>query len=253
MIRFGIILIISLAPFLINAQKLTLGLGVFSSIGLDNIETRNELLYHFSDDANSQYTLKSSETLLKSGIAPKFYLQYMFNDNLYFNYESGFMYYNKAFDVGIKNDVLDTREVANYNYSFLSNAVYLGYKFGRKRVVRPKLFGGLSALSMVSLNESSKGQGNYTLANDGIPGDIIHQQISSINNNFLNASIGFGIEYYFLNIDLIYDRSVLNIESERFQPFYEKYHGIYISVGIDLVNIIPNSSKKVTKYPSYLN
>ena len=245
MSKLILILFIFILPIQIVSQKLTTGIKTVIPINA-KLETIDELNYYYADDVNSWYKLVPEDKLItRSYISLKFFTRYMVNDNWFISHEVGYLpflkkynlYYNCTY---INNINLKTR----FDYSYFTNSIFVGYKFLRIKEIRPKLYGGISLFSLFRFKEVLSRAEEYRLVNQYPYGQVIHQQIGSIKNNFLNYTVGFGFEYYILNFDIIYDCSFKNIGSD---DFYKLYKSLYLNVGINLANILVKS-KKVVKH-----
>jgi hypothetical protein len=168
----------------------------------------------------------------------------MLNDNWLLGFEAGYSTFLKKFSIRANDDFrknfnLDT----HYDYSFVSHALYVGYKFLRTRELRPKIYTGLSYLSLLRLREVTNRSLDFYLKNIDPYGKIIHQQINELNNSFFLHTIGLGLEYYLLTLDITYDYAVSPLEQATAIPLYTHYRMLNISAGINLLAILPNIGK----------
>jgi hypothetical protein len=131
----------------------------------------------------------------------------------------------------------------HYDYSFFTNTLYAGYKFLRTRELRPKIFSGITHLSLLRLQEVTNRSIEYHLRNTDPYGKVIHQQVNGMHNSFFAHTIGVGIEYYILNIDITYDYSITTLEKTSSMPFYTQYRMLSLSAGINLLGVLPGGGK----------
>jgi hypothetical protein len=201
--------------------------------------------YFYADDRNSSYTLRPGKGMEKRFVVfPKLFAQYMLNDNWLIGYEAGYSTFLKKYAIRADNTfksnlVLDTY----YDYSFFSNALYIGYRFLRTREIRPKLFTGISHLALLRMEEVTRRAEEYHLKNIEPYGKVIHQQVNGFSNSFFAHTIGFGIEYYLLTIDITYDYAITPLEKNNSMPFYTKYHMLNLSAGLNLLGVLPGRGK----------
>jgi hypothetical protein len=245
--KYFLLFILSfLICFLAEAQKLSFGIKSVFPVSA-NLESPGRLDYYYADDINSHYTVLPEKKLqLRSLLTLKPYLQFMFNDDWFAIYELSYLDYQKTY--GIKYNTtyvemvnLDTR----FNYGFLTNCISIGYKFLRTKEIRPSLYIGANLMTLMRFKEITDKADEYRLVNNNPYGQVIYQDISSLKDNFITYTAGFGLEYYVLKIDFWYDLSPS--ETGKTSDFYGNYSSLNFSVGFNLFNILLKS-KKVIKY-----
>lgn len=239
------ILFIFIVPIQLISQKLTTGIKTIIPIN-PKLETVDELNYYFADDVNSSYKLVPEDKLkTRSYISLKIYTRYMVNDNWFISHEAGYLPYLKKYNLYYNSTYInDINLKTRFDYSFFTNSLLFGYKFLRIKEIRPKLYGGISLFTLLRFKEVLNRAEEYRLVNQYPYGQVIHQQIATIKNNFLNYTVGVGFEYYILSFDIVYDCSFNKIGGDE---LYKLYNSFYFSVGLNLVNILVKS-KKVEKY-----
>jgi hypothetical protein len=233
-----------LLPLTVDAQSLKIGLKASAPLSA-NLETVQQASYYFADDRNTAYNVRPDKGLEKRFIVfPRLFAQYMLNDNLLLGYETGYTTFLKKYTIRADSDVKNNQVMdTHYDYSFFTNTLYAGYKFLRTRELRPKLYTGITHLTLLRLKEVTNRSTEYYLNNIDPYGRVIHQQVNSLQNSIFAHTIGFGIEYYILNIDLTYDYSLTTLEKAAAMPFYRQYRMLSLSAGINLLGVLPGSSK----------
>jgi hypothetical protein len=239
-----LLLLIYFLPFSLSAQSLKIGLKASAPISA-NLSTVKELNYYYADDRNSAYTLNPDKGLEKRFVVfPRLFAQYMLNDNFLVGYEAGYSTFLKKFAIRANNNfknnlVLDTY----YDYSFFSNSLYVGYKFLRTREIHPKLFTGITHLALLRMEEVTNRSEEYHLKNIDPYGKVIHQQVNGFSNSFFAHTLGFGIEYYILTVDITYDYAISALEKNTPGSLYKNYHLFSFSAGINLLGVLPGVGK----------
>lgn len=249
--KYFIILSIFAISLVIYAQQLTFSINGILPID-PRIETINELNYYYADDINSQYKVNPEDVLrARSIISIKPGFRNMLNDNWFVNYEISYLSFLKTIKIlyntrHINNVNLDTR----FNYSYLSNTLTGGYRFLHIKEVRPKLYTGISLYSLIRFKEIGHRADENKLINLYPYGQIIHQEISAIKNNFLAYTIGFGLEYYLLNFNIEYVSSMTKLGAKN--SIYKNFNVLYFSTGLNLKTFLI-ISKKIKNYKKTLN
>jgi hypothetical protein len=109
--------------------------------------------------------------------------------------------------------------------------------------VRPKLFTGIGHLALLRMEEVTKRSEEYHLKNIDPYGKVIHQQVNGFSNSFFAHTIGFGVEYYILTVDLTYDYAISALEKNAPGSLYTSYHLLSFSAGINLLGVLPGVGK----------
>ena len=229
----------------LNAQKLTIGAKIVFPYSTE-LETSPELDYYYADDINSFYKLVPEDKLnTRSYFSLTIYTRYMFNDNWFINYEAGYLPYLKHYNIYYNTTYIDNINLkTRFEYSYFTNSLKLGYIFLRTKEVRPKIFAGINTFSLFRFREVIHRAEEYRLVNQYPYGQVIHQQIAAIKDNFLNYTIGAGLDYYILNFEFVYDCSFDKTGTDEFYKFYKSF---YFTAGINLATILIKT-KKVRKY-----
>jgi hypothetical protein len=242
--RYFVLIILSfLVCSLLSAQKLFI--GVKSVLPVNSaIETPSHFNYYFADDINSSYYVAPENSIsAMTLITLRPYIHYMFNDNLFMNYELSVISYLKTVRIRYNNtyvhDIgLDTR----FNYTFFTNSVVAGYKFLRGKEIRPRVYFGASTYSLLAFNEVTQRAEKYKLINQYPYGQIIHQNFTPIRNNFYTYTLGVGFDYYVLNIDFCYDFTPKTVGSNK-TSIYKNYNSSFITIGVNLWSFLIRSKK----------
>lgn len=239
-----LLLFFLLVSLSLPAQSLKVGIKAATPV-LARLETVQQTNYYFADDRNSAYSVRPDNNLKKRFVIfPRLFAQYMLNDNVYIHYEAGYSSYLMSYKIRgyneFKNDlILDT----HIDYSFITNSLFIGYKFLRTRELRPRLYSGLTHATLLPLREVTKRDPEYYLKNIEPYGQVINRQIYGITNSFFTHTIGIGIDYYILNIDVFYDYSLGKLESGQVMPLYKNYRMLTVCAGINLLGMLPNAGK----------
>jgi hypothetical protein len=229
----------------LKAQKLTFGAKIIFPFKTE-LETLSELNYFYADDINSSYKLVPENKLkTRSYVSLIIYTQYMLNDNWFISYYTGYLPYLKRYNIYYNTTYIDNINLkTRFDYSFFTNSLRLGYKFLRTKEVRPKIYAGVTYFSLFRFKEVLHRAEEYRLVNQYPYGQVIHQQIAAIKDNFFSYTIGLGLDYYLLNFDIVYDYSILDVGNDL---FYKHYSSLYFTAGINLATLLVKS-RKVIKY-----
>jgi hypothetical protein len=230
------------------SQKFTLG-GALRYPVYSELSTIAEKTYYFSDDVNSIYSVRPENQLQpRSVIFPELYARVMFNDNIFARYRLGYLSFLKSVNINYNSRYHDDLNYTNsFDYSFLTIQLSFGYRFFRGKEVRFELSAGVSNYYLIRFKEVSHKDESLWLVNQYPFGQIIHQDISSIRNNFFCYDLSAGLEYYVLLINVSYQRSFTELNEEG--DFYHSYNAFFVCAGINLFNFLIEN-KKIVKYKS---
>lgn len=239
-----------LASMAMHAQKLTFGMALRYPQS-SSLETNEGRTLYFADDINSAYKVSSDHALQPRSIAfPELHSRYLLNDNVFLQYQLGFLSYLKTVNILYNSSLHNEVEFSNsFDYSFLTNQLSFGYRFLRGKEMRLTLSADLGNYYLMRFKEVSRKDESLWLKNQHPYGQIIHQDYASLADMFFVAGISGGIEYYLLTLKVSYQQSFTGLNEEG--DFYTAFRGLYLTAGLNLLNFHVKSKKliRMKQYP----
>jgi len=232
-------------------QKLTIGADLRYPV-ISELETNEGRILYFADDINSAYQVDSDHRLQSRSFAfPELYARYLVDDNIFAQYQIGFLSYLKTVNTLYNSSLHNNVEYANsFDYSYLSNELSVGYRFLRGKEMRLTLSGGLGHYYLLRFKEVSRKDESLWLKNQYPYGQVIHQDYASIADQFFAYKITGGLEYYILTVSVSYHQSFTDLNNTG--EFNNSYRALYINAGLNLLNFQMKNKKliRIRKIPA---
>ena len=225
-------------------QKLTVGADLRYPV-FSELETKEGRTLYFADDINSAYQVDSDHRLRSRSFAfPESYARYLFNDNVFVQYQIGYLSYLKTVNTLYKSSLHNNVKYTNsFDYSYLTNQLSVGYRFLRGKEMRFTLSGGIGQYYLLRFKEISRKDESLWLKNLVPYGQVIHQDYASISDQFFTYIFSGGLEYYILTVKVTYHQSFTNLNETG--DFINAYRAFYISAGLNLLNFQVRNKKLI--------
>lgn len=253
------------------SQFLHIGANTFITpkiyMGFFNYE-ETEYVYYFSNQYNETIRFSGLEESESKGFYPypDIYIRYDNRNHIFFRFDIfGFWFTNEA---KYKNSVdfdsytnvfnpFNERQNLGYNtlkmkWAFTGNSLSTGYIFFKAKAIRPYIFGGITAMYLMSLK-----QGQYYEDDRQLRNEIIFSNLSTFKRTTFYVHGGAGIKYKAFSVDFYYRNTIADadIYANNFfdienisladRPNYDYFDSINISVSLNILSF--NLSKKRTK------
>jgi len=245
--KYGIFLLLATMTITeLSAQKFTIGGALRYPVSAD-LSTLSDKTFYFADDVNSIYTVQPDDRLKpRSFLFPEAYARFMANDNIFVRYKIGYLSYLKSVNINYNSGYHNNLDYTNsFDYSFLTNQISAGFRFFRGKEIRLELSAGVSYYYLLWFKEVSRKDESLLLVNQYPYGQVIHQDLSSINSSFFDYDLSAGLEYYVFNLNLSYQQSFTGLNERG--DFYRSYQAVFINVGINLFNFLVEN-KRIVKF-----
>ena len=227
-----------------------------------------EYVYYFSNEYNETIRFSGLEGSEAKGYYPypDIYIRYDNRNHLFFKLDVfGFWFTNEAI---YKNSIdfdeytyifnpFNEDENLGYNtlkmkWAFAGNSLSAGYIFFKSKALRPFVFGGISSLYLLSLE-----QGPYYEDTRQLRNDIIFSNLSTFKRTTFYIHGGIGLKYKALSVDFYYRNTIADADiyannyfdaediSLAKRPNYDYFDSINISLSLNILSF--NLSKNRLK------
>jgi hypothetical protein len=267
-----LILLFILAPFYhAESQFLHLGLRTFNTpyqkISFFQYDI-NDYVYYFSNEYNETIRFNGFEDSETSSYVPfpALFVKYDMGNNFYIQADvftswfSNEAKYKNSVDFSEYTEVFNPdSELDNLGYNsirlkwfFMGNSFTAGYTFFKTKTLRPYIFGGASALFLMSFKP-----GDYYEDTRSVRNGIIFNNLNTFRTVTFYYKAGVGFKYHGVSLDIYLEDNIGDIDKYAYsddegdiyyrgRPNYKKMTSLNVSLSLNLLsfNLIKSQTLK---------